>query len=166
MLYDFFRTGLAVLLQDRLSGDRLAGAECPLLLFWLTCMIISDEAHQCLVLHHFDQRGSAFSTNRYIDHMEVVVVDLPARCASVMARLISSAHDDRREDILLTHDGTAAGRHPHRTAWRTRSRRGCQQADDIRKSVRTMGGIRLQAARGDGFGLPVGRIGRVAGKGF
>ena len=68
---------LAVLLQDRLSGIVQQGLGCPLLAPADLHDGLLDCADQCLVLAAFRPEDLLFH-HRHIDHMEVVVVDLPA----------------------------------------------------------------------------------------
>ena len=68
---------LAVLLKDRLSGIVQQGLGCPLLAPADLHDSLLDGADQCLVLAAFRPQDLLFH-HRYIDHMEVVVVDLPA----------------------------------------------------------------------------------------
>ena len=73
LLQDWF----AVLLQDGLSGIVQQGLRCPL----LTPADLHDSllygTDQCLILAAFRPQDLLFH-HRHIDHMEVVVVDLPA----------------------------------------------------------------------------------------
>ena len=69
--------GLAVLLQDRLSGIVQQGLGSPLLAPADLHDGLLDCADQCLILAAFRPQDLLFH-HRYIDHMEVVVVDLPA----------------------------------------------------------------------------------------
>jgi len=68
---------LAVLLQDGLSGIVQQGLGCPLLAPADLHDGLLDCADQCLILAAFRPQDLLFH-HRYIDHMEVVVVDLPA----------------------------------------------------------------------------------------
>ena len=68
---------LAVLLQDRLSGIVQQGLGCPLLAPADLHDGLLDCADQCLVLAAFRPEDLLFH-HRHIDHMEMVVVDLPA----------------------------------------------------------------------------------------
>ena len=68
---------LAVLLQDGLSGIIQQGLGCPLLASADLHDGLLDCADQCLILAAFRPQNLLFH-HRYIDHMEVVVVDLPA----------------------------------------------------------------------------------------
>ena len=68
---------LAVLLEDRLSGIVQQGLGCPLLAPADLHDGLLDCADQCLVLAAFRPQDLLFNY-RHIDHMEVVVVDLPA----------------------------------------------------------------------------------------
>ena len=68
---------LAVLLQNRLSRFVQQRFGCPLLAPADLHDGLLDCADQCLVLAAFRPQDLLFH-HRYIDHMEVVVVDLPA----------------------------------------------------------------------------------------
>ncbi len=68
---------LAALLQDRLSGIVQQGLGSPLLASADLHDGLLDGADQCLVLAAFRPEDLLFH-HRYIDHMEMVVVDLPA----------------------------------------------------------------------------------------
>ena len=73
LLQDWF----SVLLQDRLPGIVQQGLGCPLLAPADLHDGLLDRAHQCLVLAAFRPEDLLFH-HRYIDHMEMVVVDFPA----------------------------------------------------------------------------------------
>ena len=73
LLQDWF----AVLLQDRLSGIVQQGLGSPLLAPADLHDGLLDGADQCLVLAAFRPEDLLFH-HRYIDHVEMVVVDLPA----------------------------------------------------------------------------------------
>ena len=68
---------LAVLLQHRLSGIVQQGLGCPLLAPADLHDSLLDGADQCLVLAAFRPQDLLFH-HRYIDHMEVVVVNFAA----------------------------------------------------------------------------------------
>ena len=70
---------LAVLLQDRLSSIVQQGLGSPLLASADLHDGLLDGADQCLVLAAFRPEDLLFH-HRYIDHVEMVVVDLPAQC--------------------------------------------------------------------------------------
>ena len=77
MLYDFFRTGLPFFCSTGFPASSSKGLDAHFLLR-LTCMTsLLDCADQCLILAAFRPQDLLFH-HRYIDHMEVVVVDLPA----------------------------------------------------------------------------------------
>lgn len=68
---------LAVLLQHGLSGIVQQGLGCPLLAPADLHDSLLDGADQCLVLAAFRPEDLLFH-HRHIDHMKMVVVDLPA----------------------------------------------------------------------------------------
>jgi len=73
LLQDWF----AVLLQDGLSSIVHQGLGCPLLASADLHDGLLDGADQCLVLAAFRPQDLLFH-HRHIDHMKMVVVDLPA----------------------------------------------------------------------------------------
>ena len=62
-----------------------------------------DGADQCLVLAAFRPEDLLFH-HRHIDHMEVVVVDLPAQCFGHGVVDLIRVHDCREDILLTTHD--------------------------------------------------------------
>ena len=94
---------LAVLLQDRLSGIVQQGLGCPLLAPADLHDGLLDCADQCLVLAAFRPEDLLFH-HRHIDHMEGVVVDLPAQCFGHGTVDLIGVHDSREDILLTTHD--------------------------------------------------------------
>ena len=94
---------LAALLQDRFSGIVQQGFGCPLLAPADLHDSLLDRADQCLVLAAFRPEDLLFH-HRHIDHMEVVVVDLPAQCFGHGVVDLIRVHDCREDILLTTHD--------------------------------------------------------------
>jgi hypothetical protein len=142
---------LAVLLENRLSRFIHQGLGCPLLAPADLHDSLLDCADQSLIFAAFRPEDLLFD-HWHIDHMEVVVVDLTPQCFGHGTVDLISVHDGR-EDILLTAYDLDSG-----FISICVELLGELVASvvveigrvDIEDKLAVVGGIRLQAARGNG----------------
>ena len=142
---------LAVLLQNRLSRFVQQRFGCPLLAPADLHDGLLDCADQSLVLAAFRPEDLLFH-HRHIDHMEVVVVDLPAQSFGHGTVDLIRVHDGG-EDILLTAndlDSSFVGIIIELLGELIAAVIVEIGRVNIENKLAVVGGIRLQAARGNG----------------